>query len=71
MLNPQYASLFGVISVFWKRFFSKSPVLEGIRSLDWETTFFLIGIIGIFVIVGSLTLRGWIETIVGSLWFSG
>ncbi len=56
--------VFGVISVFWKRFFSKSPVLEGIRSLDWETTFFLIGI---FVIVGSLTLRGWIETIAGSL----
>ncbi|RJO64491.1 MAG: TRAP transporter large permease subunit [Candidatus Omnitrophota bacterium] len=52
--------VFGIISLFWKKYISRTPLLEGIRSLDWETTFFLIGI---FILVGSITLTGWIDSI--------
>jgi Na+/H+ antiporter NhaD/arsenite permease-like protein len=50
----------GAISLLWKKFVNKAPVWEGIKSLDWETTFFLVGI---FVLVGAVTLTGWIEGI--------
>jgi Na+/H+ antiporter NhaD/arsenite permease-like protein len=49
--------VFGIISMLWEKFINKSPILDGIRELDWETTFFLIGI---FILVGSITLTGWI-----------
>lgn len=52
--------IFGIISILWEKFINKSSVLDGIRALDWETTFFLIGI---FILVGSITLTGWIETV--------
>ena len=52
--------IFGVISIIWEKFVNKSPILDGIKSLDWDTTFFLIGI---FILVGSITLTGWIEVI--------
>ena len=58
--------VFGVISLFWAKFSHKVPVMEGIKKLDWETTFFLAGV---FVLVGALTQTGWIETI--SNYFSG
>ena len=48
----------GAIAIIWKKFFSKGPILSGLRSLDWETTFFLIGV---FILVGSITSTGWIE----------
>ncbi|MFH1093006.1 MAG: SLC13 family permease [Candidatus Omnitrophota bacterium] len=48
----------GIISIFWEKLVNKSSIVEGLKSLDWETTFFLIGI---FILVGSLTLAGWIE----------
>ena len=51
---------FGIISMLWEKFINKSSIVEGIRSLDWETTFF---IIGIFIVVGSITLTGWIDII--------
>jgi Na+/H+ antiporter NhaD/arsenite permease-like protein len=51
---------FGIISMLWEKFINKSSIVEGIRSLDWETTFFLIGI---FILVGSITLTGWIDII--------
>ncbi|MDD2752066.1 MAG: SLC13 family permease [Candidatus Omnitrophica bacterium] len=50
----------GIISLIWKKFFQRDPIIKGLKALDWETTFFLIGV---FVIVGSLTLTGWIEVI--------
>ncbi|OGX25940.1 MAG: hypothetical protein A3J51_00990 [Omnitrophica WOR_2 bacterium RIFCSPHIGHO2_02_FULL_45_21] len=56
--------LFGAISLFWEKFVSRSSILAGLKSLDWETTFFLLGI---FVLVGSLTHCGWIETISNAL----
>ncbi len=51
---------FGIISILWKGFAGKGAVVQGIKSLDWDTTFFLVGI---FILVGSITLTGWIETI--------
>jgi len=47
-------------AILWEKFINKSSIVEGIKSLDWETTFFLMGI---FIIVGSITLTGWIDTI--------
>lgn len=58
--------IFGVASVFWKKFVSKDSVVKGIKSLDWDTTFFLVGV---FVLVGGITLTGWIEVI--SHWLAG
>jgi Na+/H+ antiporter NhaD/arsenite permease-like protein len=52
--------IFAVISILWEKFVNKSPILDGIKSLDWETTFFLVGI---FILVGSITLTGWIEVV--------
>jgi Na+/H+ antiporter NhaD/arsenite permease-like protein len=51
---------FGIIGVLWEKFINKASILEGLKSLDWETTFFLIGI---FILVGSITLTGWIDII--------
>lgn len=50
----------GIVSMIWERFVNKSSILEGIRSLDWDTTFFLMGV---FVLVGSITGSGWIATL--------
>lgn len=55
---------FGIIAILWEKFMRKTPVLDGIKSLDWETTFFLMGV---FILVGSITATGWIETISQSL----
>ena len=51
--------IFGVISIVWEKFVNKRSILKGLKSLDWETTFFLAGI---FILVGSITLTGWIDT---------
>jgi len=56
--------IFGIISVLWEKLVNKGSILEGIKSLDWETTFFLAGI---FILVGSITLTGGIEVISNSL----
>lgn len=58
--------IFGVISIVWEKFVNKSPILDGIKSLDWDTTFFLMGV---FILVGSVTQTGWIEKL--SLCLSG
>lgn len=50
----------GLISLLWEKFINKGSILKGIKELDWETTFFLFGI---FILVGSITLTGWIDTI--------
>jgi Na+/H+ antiporter NhaD/arsenite permease-like protein len=52
--------VFGVILILWKEFMDRGSLLRGIKSLDWDTTFFLIGI---FILVGSITITGWIEVI--------
>jgi Na+/H+ antiporter NhaD/arsenite permease-like protein len=58
--------VFGMIALFWEKFVNKSSIIKGIKSLDWETTFFLLGI---FILVGSITLTGWTERI--SVFLSG
>jgi len=50
----------GIISMLWEKFVNKTPVFDGIKSLDWDTTFFLMGV---FVLVGSITFTGWIESL--------
>ena len=56
--------VFGVFSFIFKKMIFRQPLVEGIRTLDWETTFFLMGV---FVIVGSITQTGWIDTIADTL----
>ncbi|MFH1244978.1 MAG: SLC13 family permease [Candidatus Omnitrophota bacterium] len=54
----------GIIALGWERFVNRSSIVEGIKALDWETTFFLMGV---FILVGGITLTGWIEVISGYL----
>jgi len=56
--------VFGIISLLWDQSTNKSSFFERMKSLDWETTFFLIGV---FILVGSITITGWIEVISNSL----
>jgi len=56
--------IFGIVSLVWGRFINRVSMVKSIRSLDWDTTLFLAGV---FVLVGSITLTGWIETISNSL----
>ncbi|HQP09942.1 MAG TPA: SLC13 family permease [Candidatus Omnitrophota bacterium] len=51
---------FGIFAMVWEKFANKASIVQGIRKLDWETTFFLMGV---FVLVGSVTATGWIEKI--------
>ncbi|KPK98861.1 MAG: hypothetical protein AMJ95_01930 [Omnitrophica WOR_2 bacterium SM23_72] len=53
-----------VVSIGWKKCTTKGPIFQGIRMLDWDTAFFLIGI---FILIGSITLTGWIDIISGLL----
>jgi len=50
----------GLASILWEKFVNKSSVIEGIKALDWDTTFFLMGV---FILVGSIALTGWIEIV--------
>lgn len=57
---------FGIIALIWEKFINHSSIVEGLKSLDWETTFFLIGV---FILVGGITYTGWVESI--SVFLSG
>lgn len=48
----------GIIAMLWKKFVAKGNIIKSIRSLDWDTTIFLVGI---FILVGSITVNGWID----------
>ncbi|MDD5492841.1 MAG: SLC13 family permease [bacterium] len=50
----------GVVAILWKKFIDKGDIIKGIRALDWDTTIFLVGV---FVLVGSITANGWIDVI--------
>lgn len=52
--------LFALISFIWAKLAANKPILAGIKSLDWDTAFFLIGV---FIIVGSITTAGWIDAL--------
>lgn len=57
---------FAVVMLIWARIVHETEIIPSLRRLDWDTTFFLIGI---FVIVDSLTETGWTERI--AVWLSG
>lgn len=50
----------GIIAMLWKKFVAKETIIKSIRSMDWNTSIFLLGI---FVLVGSITVNGWIDVI--------
>ncbi|MFA4992910.1 MAG: SLC13 family permease [Candidatus Omnitrophota bacterium] len=56
----QICMVFGFIALLWERFVNKRSIAAGMKGLDWDTTFFLMGI---FVIVGAISLTGWIEVL--------
>jgi Na+/H+ antiporter NhaD/arsenite permease-like protein len=49
--------VFGLIALLWKVLALKTRFFTELRKLDWDTTMFLAGV---FILVGSLTLTGWI-----------
>ncbi|MDD5255166.1 MAG: SLC13 family permease [Candidatus Omnitrophica bacterium] len=55
---------FGIIALIWEKLANKGAIIRGLRELDWDTTFFLAAI---FILVGSLTMNGWIEAAAGYL----
>jgi len=63
-LAGQICMVFGVIALAWEKFINKASIRVGLKKLDWDTTFFLIGI---FVIVGGITLTGWIQILANYL----
>ncbi len=48
----------GALALIWQKVAFKGSIIKGLKSLDWETTFFLVGI---FIIVGGLSVTGWIS----------
>ena len=50
----------GVFSVLWDKISNRGRVFELIKSLDWDTALFLVGI---FILVGGLVLTGWTDNI--------
>ncbi len=60
----QICMIFGIIALFWGKFVNKASIISGMKKLDWDTTFFLLGI---FIIVGGISLTGWIEVLANYL----
>ncbi len=54
----------GVLCLFWSRLRGSCGVWQGLRKLDWDTTFFLLGV---FILVGALTENGWIAVVAEKL----
>lgn len=52
--------IFGLISIVWEKVVNRKSVIAGLKALDWETTFFLMGV---FILVGSITVTGWIDVL--------
>jgi Na+/H+ antiporter NhaD/arsenite permease-like protein len=49
---------FGIVSIIYNRLANGSSIRQTFKTFDWNTAFFLMGI---FILVGSLTITGWIE----------
>jgi len=60
----QICMIFGIIALLWEKFINKRSIVSGMKGLDWDTTFFLMGI---FIIVGALSATGWIEVLANYL----
>jgi Na+/H+ antiporter NhaD/arsenite permease-like protein len=63
-LAGEICMVFAGITIMWEKWTNHKPIRKGVRALDWDTTFFLMGI---FVIVGSITATGWIGRIADAL----
>jgi Na+/H+ antiporter NhaD/arsenite permease-like protein len=63
-LAGEICMVFAVITIIWEKQANQKAIHKGVIGLDWDTTFFLMGI---FVIVGSITATGWIERIAQAL----
>ena len=48
----------GFIALVWEIAKNKSSIIKNIKKLDWETTILLMGI---FIVVGGLSVTGWTE----------
>jgi Na+/H+ antiporter NhaD/arsenite permease-like protein len=48
----------GLASLLWQKLINKGRILASIKSLDWETSLFLVGV---FILVGALGLSGWVD----------
>jgi Na+/H+ antiporter NhaD/arsenite permease-like protein len=60
-----YTLILGVIALVWFRGFARWGSLRKLgKTLDWDTTFFLIGI---FVLVGGLSDSGWMDKLASSM----
>ncbi|MDD4179977.1 MAG: SLC13 family permease [Candidatus Margulisbacteria bacterium] len=55
---------FAAFALVWKRVSTGAKVFGQIKALDWDSIFFLAGI---FILVGSLTLTGWIAVLAEAL----
>ena len=60
----QICMIFGIIALLWEKFVNRRSIVAGMKGLDWDTTFFLMGI---FIIVGALSATGWIEVLANYL----
>lgn len=56
----------GVVLIIWEKLVNKSSIVSGLKTLDWDTAFFLMGV---FILVGSITITGWVEAL--SIFLSG
>jgi len=56
--------IFGAVSIVWEKYVNKKSIVQGLKKLDWETTFFLMGV---FILVGAITLTGWVDKTSGFL----
>ncbi len=54
----------GFVALAWDRGSNQRSIRQGVQKMDWDTSFFLIGV---FVLVGSIAETGWIEVIAASL----
>lgn len=59
-----FCMIFGIIALAWEKAVNKGKFLECVKSLDWDTALFLLGI---FILVGSISLTGWIGVLAKSL----
>lgn len=59
-LAGQICMVFGIIALIWEKMVNKASIVSGLKKLDWDTTFFLMGI---FIIVGGISLTGWISVL--------
>jgi len=59
-LAGQICMVFAAAALIWEKLVNKTSIFSGLKKLDWDTAFFLMGI---FIIVGAVSLTGWIQAL--------